>query len=218
MTPSKDPFDIDVTKAVPKLKGQANWLTWQRNLRNYLRSKNPDAWDLLQGKYTLPEEPALYSEEEDENMRILAVRAGEGGPLPTQQQLERSIEQARQRNQTLLTTYNSDCKKWKQLNYSILVILGTTCEASPASRFQNCESALEAYVLLQEAYETSNFATVVRLYNKWASIRYNGTSSQETFLTRYADALNELRGTKIIDDHTELLQFFTAIQDVPALQ
>ncbi|PYH55015.1 uncharacterized protein BO96DRAFT_501443 [Aspergillus niger CBS 101883] len=172
MTPSKDPFDIDVSKAVPKLKGQANWLIWQRNLRNYLRSRNSDAWDLLQGKYTLPEEPVLYPEDEDENMRILAVRA----------------------------------------------VLGTTCEASPAARFQNCDSVLKAYVLLQEAYETSNFATVVRLYNKWAFICYKSTSSQEIFLTRYADALNELHGTKIINDHTELLQFFTAIQDVPALQ
>ncbi|KAI2812349.1 hypothetical protein CBS115989_10534 [Aspergillus niger] len=95
MTPSKDPFDIDVSKAVPKLKGQANWLIWQRNLRNYLRSRNSDAWDLLQGKYTLPEEPVLYPEDEDENMRILAVRAGDGGALPTEQELQRSIEQAK---------------------------------------------------------------------------------------------------------------------------
>ncbi|PYH40136.1 uncharacterized protein BP01DRAFT_361503 [Aspergillus saccharolyticus JOP 1030-1] len=68
MSSSNDPFDIDVSKAVPKLKGQSNWLSWQRNLRNYLRSKTPEAWELLQGNHLLPEEPGLYPEGHDENI------------------------------------------------------------------------------------------------------------------------------------------------------
>ncbi|PWY86626.1 hypothetical protein BO94DRAFT_575665 [Aspergillus sclerotioniger CBS 115572] len=65
-------FNIDVNQAILKLKGH-NWLTWQRSLRNYLKSRDARSWELVRGPYTAPEEPDFYPEDANEIRRVFAA-------------------------------------------------------------------------------------------------------------------------------------------------
>ena len=59
---SSSELEVDITKTVPKLKGDSNFSLWVESLEIALKAKDPIYWNLLHGIDTAPEEPQLYSE------------------------------------------------------------------------------------------------------------------------------------------------------------
>ena len=52
--------DIDVQKAIPKLKGELNYSVWKKAIKLILQSKDAVYWDILISSRTAPTKPELY--------------------------------------------------------------------------------------------------------------------------------------------------------------
>ena len=59
---SSSELEVDITKTVPKLKGDSNFSLWAESLEIALKAKDPIYWNLLCGIQSAPDKPELYSE------------------------------------------------------------------------------------------------------------------------------------------------------------
>lgn len=59
-------LEVDITKTVPKLKGDSNFSIWVESLEITLKAKDPIYWNILRGIATSPEAPEFYPENLDE--------------------------------------------------------------------------------------------------------------------------------------------------------
>ena len=74
---SSTELEVDIPKAVPKLKGDGNFSIWGESLEIALKAKEPIYWNILCGYTSAPEEPQLYTEDTQAIIQQYNLTAGD---------------------------------------------------------------------------------------------------------------------------------------------
>lgn len=120
-------LEVDITKTVPKLKGDSNFSIWVESLEITLKAKDPIYRNILRGIATSPEAPGFYPENLDEILQLHNIS-------PNDPRGPENLQEHSARNEILRDSYQDERRKWQMANFAVLSILRSTLDAGPATQ------------------------------------------------------------------------------------
>ena len=109
--------ESDISKIVPKLKGEPNFAQWQHRLYMALKENNKNI-EIIQGIAQKPVSPELYDESVETIRELAQHRAfASGSDTPVSDTLVRElVKEQKQKNKELLKGYQVLVGKWDLIN------------------------------------------------------------------------------------------------------
>ncbi|KAJ5124616.1 Reverse transcriptase RNA-dependent DNA polymerase [Penicillium bovifimosum] len=170
--------ESDISKVVPKLKGESNFSQWRLRLYMALRENNKIYVDLLNGDLTEPTPSVLADVSPDVVREVLIHRASNAAFI------------------TDNVVPNVRCCN----------LIFSTLDAIPASHVQSIENAFQCYAMLRAEYESSSWQGNFRRFEVLDNIQYK--NNPQDFVRRFKDALFEIHQRESQLSPNMILNFF----------
>ena len=207
---SSTELEVDITKTVPKLKGDSNFSIWVESLEIALKAKDPIYWNILRGITSTPQAPEFYPENLEEVVQMYNIPTNDPrGPEHMQEHIAR--------NESLRDSYDDERKKWQMANFAVLSILRSTLDAGPATQIAGLRDVRDAWCKIARVYSRTGAQFTIRLWGVWVSTIYKSGGNTEMFLRRFRENLQELRGVTKISEIIEIMQFMHAVSGAPEI-
>ncbi|KAF3016330.1 hypothetical protein E8E15_004635 [Penicillium rubens] len=210
--------ESDISKIVPKLKGEPNFAQWQHRLYMALKENNKNI-EIIQGIAQKPVSPELYDESVETIRELAQHRAfASGSDTPVSDTLVRElVKEQKQKNKELLKGYQVLVGKWDLINTRCYNLIFSTLDTIPASHVQNVENAREAFKLLRAEYGSSSWQGNFKRFEVLINLQYK--NNPQEFVRRFKEALFEIQQRNPVIPADMVLNFFVkAVQGNPRCQ
>ncbi|CAP85381.1 Pc20g00520, partial [Penicillium rubens Wisconsin 54-1255] len=178
--------ESDISKIVPKLKGESNFAQWQHRLYMALRGNNKTYVHLIQGTVNKPTPPDLYDESVETVRELAQHRAtsavfasGSSDPIaPVSDVVVRElVKEQKQKNKELLREYQVLVDKWDLFNIHCCNQIFSTLDTIPASYVHNVENPRDAYKLLRAEYGSSPWQGDFKRFEVLINLQHKNNNS-----------------------------------------
>ncbi|OQD94306.1 hypothetical protein PENVUL_c145G04217, partial [Penicillium vulpinum] len=178
---------IDISAAVPKLKGQSNFRDWETALYLALTANNRYYTHIISRGIPVPEAP-VYQDNSSEVVReILIEEAKElAGDKTTTVTISAADVRARvkeivESNIALRKEYNSKCTNWELYNSRASIILRSTLSPEPFTHISQLTDIRETFKKLRSIYAALSHQYSFARYIKWTDLRFKSGTATEFF-------------------------------------
>ncbi|KAG0156254.1 hypothetical protein PDIDSM_3431 [Penicillium digitatum] len=211
--------EIDISSAVPKLKGQSNFRDWETALYIALAANNRYyTYMISNGIPKIPE----YQDSSPEAVRNLLIEEAQdlAGDHTTTvvisvAEIRDRVKQVIESNIVLRKEYNLKCTNWDLCNSRANLLLRGTLSPEPFSHIAQNTDVRDSFKKLRATYAVTSHQHSFARYTKWTDLRFkNGTASE--FVRKFQETLRDL--TSIdgkINSVYVLCQFKKAINENP---
>ncbi|KAG0154949.1 hypothetical protein PDIDSM_522 [Penicillium digitatum] len=174
--------EIDISSAVPKLKGQSNFRDWETALYIALAANNH------------PE----YQDSSPEAVRNLLIEEAQdlAGDHTTTvvisvAEIRDRVKQVIESNIVLRKEYNLKCTNWDLCNSRANLLLRGTLSPEPFSHIAQNTDVRDSFKKLRATYAVTSHQHSFARYTKWTDLRFkNGTASE--FVRKFQETLRDL--------------------------
>lgn len=210
-----DSFELDIFKAVPKLKGDSNYTRWKEKLELVCRSKGDDYWRCLTGVYQRPDQGEVYTVNRDRIKARLANDRGIEMDQITEDNVTAEVNERLQRNAQIRSDVQSGQSHWDKINFTILAMLQSTVESSPEGRITGLRDAHQAWTVLADSYDRNTGINTVTTVTSITELNYFGSEDHHKFCRKYQDLITKLRQQESNDVPTwfEYAMFYKAVNN-----
>ncbi|QQK42053.1 hypothetical protein Pdw03_4907 [Penicillium digitatum] len=213
--------EIDISSAVPKLKGQSNFRDWETALYIALAANNRYYTYMISNGIPIPKIPE-YQDSSPEAVRNLLIEEAQdlAGDHTTTvvisvAEIRDRVKQVIESNIVLRKEYNLKCTNWDLCNSRANLLLRGTLSPEPFSHIAQNTDVRDSFKKLRATYAVTSHQHSFARYTKWTDLRFkNGTASE--FVRKFQETLRDL--TSIdgkINSVYVLCQFKKAINENP---
>ncbi|KAG0156280.1 hypothetical protein PDIDSM_3457 [Penicillium digitatum] len=191
--------EIDISSAVPKLKGQSNFRDWETALYIALAANNRYYTYMISNGIPIPKIPSDHT-----TTVVISVA-----------EIRDRVKQVIESNIVLRKEYNLKCTNWDLCNSRANLLLRGTLSPEPFSHIAQNTDVRDSFKKLRATYAVTSHQHSFARYTKWTDLRFkNGTASE--FVRKFQETLRDL--TSIdgkINSVYVLCQFKKAINENP---
>ncbi|KAG0154462.1 hypothetical protein PDIDSM_30 [Penicillium digitatum] len=189
--------EIDISSAVPKLKGQSNFRDWETALYIALAANNRYYTYMISNGIPIPKIPE-YQDSSPEAVRNLLIEEAQdlAGDHTTTvvisvAEIRDRVKQVIESNIVLRKEYNLKCTNWDLCNSRANLLLRGTLSPEPFSHIAQNTDVRDSFKKLRATYAVTSHQHSFARYTKWTDLRFkNGTASE--FVRKFQETLRDL--------------------------
>ncbi|KAJ5943895.1 hypothetical protein N7516_004063 [Penicillium verrucosum] len=212
--------EINISKSVPKLKGQSNFRDWEAALYLALTVNNSYYTHMISTGIPMPTPPA-YADTTSKSVRqglVKEARDAAGDETVditiTSAEVRARVKGLVELNEALRKKHNAKCNKWRSCNNRACIQLRMTLGPQAMSLVSQITDVHEAFKKLRKTYAASSHQQSYARYTKWVDLRFkNGTATN--FVRKFQEALRDLNETAgvVVPPVIVLCQFKKAVTE-----